>query len=88
MAVQAIKSHDRIFMTGNCSVPKELLSALIRRAAGTGRRGDRAGADDRACRVRRTGDGSGHLRANSLFISQNVRKAASMRDERILRRSS
>ena len=32
VAVEAIKSHDRIFMTGNCSVPKELLGALVRRA--------------------------------------------------------
>jgi 4-hydroxybutyrate CoA-transferase len=32
MAVEAIKSHDRVFMTGNCSVPKELLGALVRRA--------------------------------------------------------
>ena len=31
-AVQAIQSHDRVFMTGNCSVPKELLGALVRRA--------------------------------------------------------
>ena len=32
VAVQAIKSHNRVFMTGNCSVPKELLGALVRRA--------------------------------------------------------
>ncbi len=31
-AVEVIKSHDRVFMTGNCSVPKELLAALCRRA--------------------------------------------------------
>ena len=31
VAVQAIKSHNRVFMTGNCSVPKELLGALVRR---------------------------------------------------------
>ena len=33
---------NRLFMTGNCSVPKQLLAALVRRAPAAGRRGDRA----------------------------------------------
>ncbi len=31
-AVRLVKSGQRIFLTGNCSVPRELLSALIRYA--------------------------------------------------------
>ncbi len=31
-AVELIQSHHRLFMTGNCSVPKQLLAALVRRA--------------------------------------------------------
>jgi len=32
-AVKAVKSGDRIFLTGNCSVPNKILSALVDRAA-------------------------------------------------------
>lgn len=73
-AVQAIKSHDRIFMTGNCSVPKELLAALVRRAPQL--------EDVEICQVLTIGPAEyvapemeGHIRVNSLFISQNVRQA-------------
>ncbi|MEJ2448726.1 MAG: hypothetical protein P8Y37_12415, partial [Anaerolineales bacterium] len=31
-AVKAVKSGDRIFLTGNCSVPKTILAALVDRA--------------------------------------------------------
>jgi acetyl-CoA hydrolase len=73
-AVQAIKSHDRLFMTGNCSVPKELLAALVRRAPEL--------EDVEICQVLTIGPAdyvapemAGHIRVNSLFISANVRKA-------------
>ena len=73
-AVQAIKSHDRLFMTGNCSVPKELLAALVRRAPDL--------EDVEICQVLTIGPAdyvepemAGHIRVNSLFISHNVRKA-------------
>lgn len=73
-AVQAIKSHDRIFMTGNCSVPKELLNALVRRAPQL--------EDIEICQVLTIGPAEyvepemrGHIRVNSLFISHNVRQA-------------
>ncbi len=74
MAVEAIQSHDRIFMTGNCSVPRELLAALVRRAPDL--------EDVEIVQVLTIGpaeyvapDMEGHLRVNSLFISHNVRKA-------------
>lgn len=73
-AVQTIKSHDRIFMTGNCSVPKELLAALVRRAPQL--------EDVEICQVLTIGPAEyvapemqGHIRVNSLFISHNVRRA-------------
>src|SRR5512141_3422627 len=73
-AVQTIKSHDRIFMTGNCSVPRELLAALVRRAPQL--------EDVEIVQVLTIGPAEyvapemeGHLRVNSLFISHNVRKA-------------
>ena len=73
-AVQAIKSHDRVFMTGNCSVPKELLGALVRRAPQL--------EDVEIVQVLTIGPAEyvapemqGHIRVNSLFISHNVRKA-------------
>ena len=74
VAVQAIKSHDRVFMTGNCSVPKELLGALVRRAPGL--------EDVEIDQVLTIGPAEyveprmqGHIRVNSLFISANVRQA-------------
>lgn len=74
MAVQAIQSHNRVFMTGNCSVPKELLGALVRRAPQL--------EDVEIVQVLTMGPAEyvapemqGHIRVNSLFISHNVRKA-------------
>jgi 4-hydroxybutyrate CoA-transferase len=73
-AVQAIRSHNRVFMTGNCSVPKELLGALVRRAPGL--------EDVEIVQVLTIGPAEyveprmqGHIRVNSLFISDNVRHA-------------
>ena len=72
--MQAIKSHNRVFMTGNCSVPKELLGALVRRAPEL--------EDVEIVQVLTIGPAEyvapemeGHIRVNSLFISHNVRKA-------------
>jgi 4-hydroxybutyrate CoA-transferase len=73
-AVELIQSHHRLFMTGNCSVPKQLLAALVRRAPQL--------EDVEICQVLTIGPADyvapemqGHLRVNSLFISQNVRSA-------------
>jgi acetyl-CoA hydrolase len=73
-AVQAIRSRNRVFMTGNCSVPKELLNALVRRASEL--------EDVEVMQVLTLGPAEyvspamqGHLRVNSLFISDNVREA-------------
>ena len=74
VAVEAINSHDRVFMTGNCSVPKELLGALVRRAPQL--------EDVEIIQVLTIGPAdyvapemAGHIRVNSLFISHNVRQA-------------
>jgi len=73
-AVRAIQSHNRIFMTGNCSVPKELLGALVRRAKEL--------EEVEIVQVLTIGPAEyvapemqGHIRVNSLFISANVREA-------------
>jgi len=73
-AVEVIQSHHRLFMTGNCSVPTQLLAALVRRAPQL--------EDVEICQVLTIGPADyvapemqGHLRVNSLFISQNVRNA-------------
>jgi 4-hydroxybutyrate CoA-transferase len=73
-AVRAVQSGNRIFLTGNCSVPKQLLAALVAYAPNL--------QDVEICQAL-TVTGSeyvapeleGHLRVNSLFISGNVRKA-------------
>jgi acetyl-CoA hydrolase len=73
-AIQAIHSGDRVYLTGNCSVPHMLLNALIKHAIDL--------KDVELCQPL-TVTGSeylepeleGHLRVNSLFISSNVRKA-------------
>ena len=73
-AVRAIQSRQRLFMTGNCSVPKELLGALVRRAP------ELEGVE--IVQVLTLGPADyvapemqGHIRVNSLFISDNVRQA-------------
>ncbi len=75
-AVQRIRSGQRVFLTGNCSVPQTVLKALVQRA--------RAGEIDNVeiVQVLTVGDAeyvspdlAGRLRVNTLFISANVRQA-------------
>lgn len=73
-AVSVIKDNYRVFLTGNCSVPQRLLDALVQRAPDLcdveivqvlALAGDAYAAPEM----------SPHLRINTLFISDNVRKA-------------
>lgn len=73
-AVKNIKSGSRLFLTGNVSVPKTILAALVRRAP--------ALEDVEICQALTVGPAdfvapemAGHLRVNTMFISANVRKA-------------
>lgn len=73
-AVEAIRSDNRIFMTGNVSVPQKLLAALVSYAP--------ALRNVEICQALSVGPADyvnpsleGHLRVNTLFISANVRKA-------------
>jgi acetyl-CoA hydrolase len=71
---KGVKSGDRIFLTGNCSVPQELMRALVNQAPDL--------YDIEICHALTLGSGDyvapemeGHIRANSLFIGPNVRRA-------------
>jgi len=71
---EAVDSGDRIFLTGNCSVPQRLMEALVDRAPEL--------EDVEICHALTLGSGDyvapemeGHIRANSLFIGPNVRAA-------------
>lgn len=73
-AVRVIKSGNRVFMTGNVSVPQKLLAALVDYAPNV--------RDVEICQALSVGPSDyvkpemeGHLRINTLFISANVRKA-------------
>jgi 4-hydroxybutyrate CoA-transferase len=73
-AVEVIQSGNRIFLTGNVSVPKTLLGALVKRAASL--------ENIEICQALTIGpaeyvnpDMEGHIRVNTMFISANVRKA-------------
>jgi len=73
-AVKCIQSNNRIFLTGNVSVPKMALAALVRRAPEL--------TNVEICQALTIGPGDfvspemeGHLRINTMFISPNVRKA-------------
>ena len=73
-AVRQIKSHQRIFLSGNCSVPQEVLSALVDYAPQL--------EDVEICHALTVGPADyvapemeGHLRVNTMFISNNIRKA-------------
>jgi len=73
-AVKSIRSGNRVFMTGNVSVPQMLLAALVECAQSL--------SNVEICQALSIGSGDyvkpelgGHLRVNSLFISANVRKA-------------
>ncbi len=73
-AVRAIQSGDRVFLTGNVSVPQKVLSALVEYAPNL--------KDVEICQALSIGPADyvdqkmeGHLRVNSMFISANIRKA-------------
>ena len=73
-AMRSVHSGHRVFLTGNCSVPKTLLSALIERAKGL--------HDVEISQVLTIGnlgcvtpEMEGHLRVNSMFVSDDVREA-------------
>ncbi len=73
-AIRAVQSGNRVFLTGNCSVPRKLLAALIDYAPQI--------YDVEICQALTVAGSEyvapemeGHLRVNSLFISANVRKA-------------
>jgi 4-hydroxybutyrate CoA-transferase len=73
-AVQSIRTGDRIFTTGNCSTPQVLLHALVSHAI-TLQKVEiiqvlTVGSDDYV-----RPEMQGHLRVNSMFISDNVRQA-------------
>lgn len=73
-AVKAVKSGDRIFLTGNCSVPKEILSALVDRASELKdveiNQALTVGSADYV-----SPEMEGHIRVNTMFISHNTRQA-------------
>ncbi len=73
-AVKAVKSGDRIFLTGNCSVPSKILAALVDRAEEL--------KDVEINQALTIGSADyvapemeGHLRVNTMFISHNTRQA-------------
>jgi acetyl-CoA hydrolase len=73
-AVEVIQSGQRVFLTGNCSVPQQLLGALVGRAHGL--------QDVEIVQVLTVGPAphadpemDGHLNINTLFISPNIRHA-------------
>jgi 4-hydroxybutyrate CoA-transferase len=73
-AVRAIASGNRVFMTGNVSVPQKLLPALVEFAPNL--------KNVEICQALSVGPADyvnpemvGHLRVNTMFISANVRKA-------------
>jgi len=73
-AVRSIVSGDRVFMTGNVSVPQKLLAALVDYAPEL--------SDVEICQALTVGSSDyvkpemeGHLHVNTLFIGDNVRKA-------------
>ncbi len=73
-AVRVIKSNQRVFMTGNVSVPQKLLAALVEYGPEVN--------NVEICQALSIAPSDyvkpeleGHLRINTLFISANVRKA-------------
>ncbi len=73
-AVKVVKSGDRVFLTGNASVPLQLLAALVKRAPEL--------KNVEICHPLAicpsdyvSPEMEGHLRINTMFISANVRKA-------------
>jgi acetyl-CoA hydrolase len=73
-AMDKIQSHSRLFLSGNCSVPQKLMEALCHHAPNL--------EDVEIVQVLTIGSANyvapemdGHLRVNTLFISDNVRAA-------------
>ncbi len=73
-AVRSIESNQRIYLTGNCSVPQVLVQALVDYAPEL--------QNVEICQPLTVGSSNyvhpemeGHLRVNTLFISHNVRSA-------------
>jgi 4-hydroxybutyrate CoA-transferase len=73
-AVRHIKSGDRIFVTGNCSLPRQVLGALVAYAPNL--------ENVELCQALTVGPADyvkpemeGHLRVNTMFVSANVREA-------------
>lgn len=73
-AVRNIQSGQRLFLTGNCSVPQKVLAALVDYAPNL--------HDVEICQALTVGPADyvspemeGHLRVNTMFISANIRKA-------------
>jgi acetyl-CoA hydrolase len=73
-AISFIQSNQRIFLTGNCSTPRVLLSALVNHAPEL--------QNVEICQALTIGPADyvdpamqGHLRVNTMFISANIRKA-------------
>lgn len=73
-AVRNIKDNQRLFLTGNCSVPQKTLAALVDYAPQL--------HNVEICQALSVGPADyvdpsleGHLRVNTMFISANVRKA-------------
>jgi len=73
-AARKIKDGDRVFLTGNCSVPKKILGALVDYAPNL--------KDVEICQALTVGPADyvdpemeGHLHVNTMFVSSNVRKA-------------
>lgn len=73
-AVRNIKSNQRVFLTGNCSVPQKILAALVEYAPNL--------QNVEICQALTVGPADyvapemeGHIRVNTMFISGNVRKA-------------
>jgi acetyl-CoA hydrolase len=73
-AIRTVQSGNRVFLTGNCSVPRKLLAALIEYAPQI--------YNVEICQALTVAGSEyvapemeGHLRVNSLFISANVRMA-------------
>lgn len=73
-AVSKIQSGQRLFLTGNCSVPRQVLAALVDYAPDL--------EDVEICQALTVGPADyvdpsmdGHLRVNTMFISANIRKA-------------
>jgi acetyl-CoA hydrolase len=73
-AATKIQSNQRIFLSGNCSVPQKVLAALVKYAPNL--------QNVEICQALTVGPADyvspemeGHLRVNTMFISANIRKA-------------